>query len=90
VSLKKSKEFTFYFLFVFILLHFLHISRLLLFFSRREWDVMFVVCSETVLFFVQLVLLILMTFGKSPSLPCQLNASLRHTLTTYAVLGFSH
>jgi len=43
----------------------------------------FVMSSETVLFGIQFLLLALITFGKSPSLPCQFNASLRHTLTTY-------
>lgn len=58
-------------------------------YAELEHGCMVVVGSESVLFGIQLLLLILMTFGKSPSLPCQLNASLRRTLTTSVMLWFS-
>ena len=46
--------------------------------------VMSAVCSETALFFLQFILLLLITFGKSPGPACQLNSLIRNSLNTYA------
>ena len=46
--------------------------------------VMSAVCSETALFCLQFILLLLITFGKSPSPACQLNSLIRNSLNTYA------